>query len=129
MIVGVYAGALSVPRLARPHYLEHLKSLLHGDAEEFRGYHPDASSIEDTVDDSYLDPELSRRLPRMPYGFLDDVLQVGFGWVATRTCEYHDEVLAIFTPLALWKSRNHHRYKVKAVLREIVNTDHLDSGQ
>lgn len=125
MIIGLCAGYMSVPRLARAHFLDQVVSRLDFESTEFGGYHVDTSSLADQVDPQFCALNLAGSLPLQKQPFLNGIMAVGVGWMAQQVHDYHAEVLSTLTPYALWKSRNYRRDCIKSDLGRLSGMNEI----
>lgn len=90
LIIGMCAGYLTVPRIARGHYAEVMGILLDSESDIFGGYHHDTSLLEEGIDPRYMSSEIASTLPIQEHEFLDRTLLVGVAWSAQQVDGYHE---------------------------------------
>jgi len=114
LIIGMCAGYLTVPLIARGHYAEVMGILLDSESDIFGGYHHDTSLLEEGIDPRYLNSKIAEALPPQEHDFLDRTLLVGVGWSAQQVDGYHKHFLGAFRPTALWIGRDMYRREIRS---------------
>jgi hypothetical protein len=126
MLIGLYAGKLSVPTLARGHFIGEVAEQLELEREEFKGYRADISELEDRIPMYYKDIGRICNLPAQEHAFLDDDMSIGLGWMAQVTDEYHRSELAESSPMRLWLKRNERKTELKGFIELLEGVEELD---
>lgn len=119
LIIGMRAGYLTVPRIAREHFLVEMALQLDPESDFFGRYHHDTSLLEEGIDPRYLNSKIAEALPPQEQKFLDRIMLVGVGWSAQQVDEYHKYFLEAFRPLELWQYRNVYERMINRHLMEL----------
>jgi len=90
MLIGLYAGAFSMPRFARNRYYEYMINHLDFEGPVFGGYHADITTIEDAVAPPYRNLGEKIEITVETKDYLKEILEIGMGWMATTLAEYHE---------------------------------------
>ena len=114
LIIGMRAGYLTVPRIAREHFLVEMALQLDPESDYFGRYHHDTSLLEEGIDPRYLNSKIAEALPPQEHDFLDRTLLVGVGWSAQQVDGYHKHFLGAFRPTALWIGRDMYRREIRS---------------
>jgi len=121
--IGLCAGFLTVPKMARGHFAEVMVDALNVENGLFVGYHTDTDDIEEAIKEVYFSNNVTSRLPRMDHEFLDWVLEAGVAWAGQLVDQYHEEYVGVYKAGRLWRMEGLRRKLLMRYERDIIDAE------